>query len=224
MLTFAFVTGTEPDKWLRRFHDRTSYGRINALATDDPMAIFESSPGPGPRLALVRLPQAHIDERFHKVELYTEQLGIALPKDHTLTLLDSICPEDLTGEIHTAAIDRCGVVDMAGIRGHLQVVAAGVGAIIAPRPLLKTLSGKQIEHRAYRDDTYPPIRIALVWLKEEDCDAIQDFVGIAKGRTPQSSRQVATKRSAKEKAVAKKQRRAASAPQQPRGRGGRKRR
>ena len=68
------------------------------------------------------------------------------------------------------------------------MVAAGVGAVIAPRPVIKLLSGKKIAHREYRNPTYPPTTIALVWRKADDCEAIQDFVGIAKGRTPQSTR------------------------------------
>ena len=68
------------------------------------------------------------------------------------------------------------------------MVAAGVGVVIAPRPVLKLLSGKKIVHREYRNPTYPATTIALVWRKTDDSEAIQDFVGIAKGRTPQSTR------------------------------------
>ena len=54
--------------------------------------------------------------------------------------------------------------------------------------MLKLLSGKKIAHREYRNPAYPPTTIALVWRKTDDSEAIQDFVGIAKGRTPQSTR------------------------------------
>ena len=57
------------------------------------------------------------------------------------------------------------------------------------------------------DESIPVTEIALVWRKEHDGEAIQDFVGIAKGRTARSSRQEKPKRSAREKAKAKQARR-----------------
>jgi len=91
---------------------------------------------------------------------------------------------DIVGEL----IHYQGSSDIPAIREHLGVVAAGVGVVIAPRPVLKLLSGKKIAHREYRNPTYPSTTIALVWRKTDDSEAIQDFVGIAKGRTPQSTR------------------------------------
>ena len=121
---------------------------------------------------------------MHVVRLYDEQPGIALPVDHTLTLLEQVGETDIVGEL----IHYQGSSDIPAIREHLGVVAAGVGVVIAPRPVLKLLSGKKIVHREYRNPAYPSTTIALVWRKTDDSEAIQDFVGIAKGRTPQSTR------------------------------------
>lgn len=176
MLHLAFVIGTEPDKWINRFQERTPHG-ISATASDDPFGQAE--------LALMRLPDARVNpETFHIVRLYEEQPGVALPKDHTLTLHEVVPSAELESEIvnFTASTP----VNIQGLRDALQVVAANVGIAYAPRPLLKALCGKQVEHRGV--DAGEPTTIALVWAKDEDSEAIQDFVGITRGRTPNSSR------------------------------------
>lgn len=185
MLTLSFATGTEPDKWFHRYTDRINRGGLHTEAHDDPLTKVLSG---SVILGLIRLPDARITDEFHQVKLYTEQLGIALPKDHTLSLLDTVSESDLAGEIINYWADTSGYIDPAEIRPQLQVVAANVGVVIAPRPLLKALSGRQIHHRAFAATNTAPTTIALVWRKEQDSDMVQDFVGIAKGRTPNSSR------------------------------------
>lgn len=63
------------------------------------------------------------------------------------------------------------------------MVAANVGIVIAPRPLLKVLSKKQVVPLGLNDPTVARTAIALVWSKERDADDVQAFVGVAKGRT-----------------------------------------
>lgn len=185
MLTLSFATGTEPDKWFHRYTERTNHGGLETSANDDPLGQVLAGKVV---LGLVRLPDARLDDQLHRVKLYEEQLGIALPKEHTLSLLDTLNAADLADEIINYRADTTGYIDPADIRPQLQVVAANVGTVIAPRPLLKALSGKQIEHRKFVDPTVAPTTIALVWWKDNDSDAVQDFVGIAKGRTLNSSR------------------------------------
>ncbi|MDO5668562.1 MAG: LysR family transcriptional regulator [Corynebacterium sp.] len=211
-MRLSFVTGTEPDKWFTRFRDRTTH-RLTVMDAVDPLAELIDA---RVDLALVRLPDARLSDSHHVVVLYSEAPGIAVPKDHELTLLEEIGPADIEGEIINYAPPESGEVDVEAVRAGLQVVAANVGVLIAPRPLIKVLSRRQIAHRDYLGEV-PATDIALVWDKEKDSGAIQDFVGIAKGRTPNSSRQAAPKRSAREKTLAKRQRRAeGKKPQRPR--------
>lgn len=184
MLSLSFVTGTEPGKWFDRYRDRTNHGGLHEDPSDDPF----SQPT---QLKLMRLPDARVDpERFHIVRLYEEASGIAVPVDHTLTLVDEISEDDVAEEKILYRYEG-GEVDIQAVRDNLQVVAANVGVVIAPRPLLKVLAGKKIETRNFRSTTtgVPATTIALVWEKDADSEAIQDFVGIAKGRTLNSSRQ-----------------------------------
>ena len=136
-------------------------------------------------LALTRLPDPRVDDSFHVVRLYEEAPGIAVPKDSVYAEVgEDITPEDVAEEIVNYRIAQDGSVDVPALRTALQVVAANVGVAIAPRPLLK-----------------------VVWRRADDGDEIQDFVGVAKGRTRNSSRNVAEKRSARDKAKAKQARR-----------------
>lgn len=211
MLTLSFTTGTEPGKWFGRFRDRTRHGGLEAFESED--ALIELIDGRA-QLALVRLPHRGVGpERFHVVELYQEEKGVALPKDSELTLIEgAVEMSDLAGQIMNYRIPVDGEVDVAAVRDALQIVAANVGVVIAPKPLLKVLSRKLVVPRQLQEESVPVTRIALVWHRDGDSDAIQDFVGIAKGRTVNSSRQVAPKRSAREKALAKQARRGMEKP------------
>ncbi len=203
MLRLSFVTGTEPDKWFQRFNERTFHGGVQPFGSDDPVHDLFSGDAD---LSLVRLPDPRVEqslEDLHIVRLYEEARGVALPVDHTMTLLETLGPDELEGEKVMATYQ--GPSAIQEIRDGLQVVAANVGIVFAPRPLLKVLCGKKVEHRGYSGQAHPDTSIALVWYKERDGEDIQDFVGIAKGRRANSSRQLKTKKSAKSKAEPKRE-------------------
>lgn len=206
MLRLSFITGTEPDKWFFRFRERTAHGTLVDIPSDDPLGLLLSGEAD---LALTRLPDPRVAEGgpLHVVELYDEQPGIALNKDNEITIVDPVGSTDIEGEILNYKIADDGRIDYDALRIALSVVGANVGVAIAPRPLLKVLAKKEVAHRGYSGDV-AKTRIALVWKKEKDSEAIQDFVGIAKGRTANSSRQEKPKLSASEKAKAKQERRA----------------
>lgn len=232
MLHLAFATGTEPGKWFQRFQRDTPHG-LDAVAVDDPFTALDDGSGPdGPDgadhetdheagvgedgvsgatadLALMRLPDKRVDEaaigrQFHVVKLYTEQCGIAVPKDSVYAEVgEAVAAADIDGEIINFVAAHDGPIDVDKLREALQVVAANVGVAIGPLPLLKLLSKKQISVVPYvggevvdRDGgvfTAPETEIALVWKVSYDGDAIQDFVGIAKGRKSGSTRHRAVK-------------------------------
>ena len=161
----------------------------------------------GVEVALVRLPDPRVDrarERglVHVVRLYEEQPGVVLPKEHELTLLDQVRTVDFAEEIVHYAPEQVGPVDVRAVREAVMVVAANVGVACAPRPLLRSLNNKDTEHRDLVDGV--PTEIAAVFAVEDDGDLVQDFIGITKGRKPQSSRQTAgVKLTAREKTLAK---------------------
>lgn len=195
MLTLAFVTGTEPGKWLRRYEDSTDHG-LSAQGVDDPFATDAV-------LKLVRLPDARVSDAHHVVRLYEETPGVAVPKDSVFAEVgEAVAPADLAGEIVNA--DWAEGASISDVRAALQVVAANVGVAYAPLPLLKNLSKKQVVPLELADATRARTTIALVWLKDDDGDAVQDFVGVAKGRTMNSSRSQSAKGKESGKAAPKK--------------------
>ena len=205
MLTIAFVTGTEPGKWFARFRRRTEHGPLTTLDSHDPLALLEDGSAD---LALLRLPDERIDARFHQVSLYREAKGVAVPKDSIFAEVgEKVAAADVADEHLNYRIADDAGIDYEALAEALQVVAAGVGVAVAPRPVLKVMSRKQVVPLELVDPTAPETSIALVWLKHKDSDAIQDFVGVAKGHTANSSRQAAPKRTAREKALAKQARR-----------------
>lgn len=214
MLSLGFVTGVEPDKWVRRYRENTRHGGIDAHGLADPVGPLLDGELD---LALVRLPDERIDDRFHLIELYDEETGVAVPKDSVFAEAgETLSPRDVDGETVNYRIADDGTLDVDALRTALQVVAANVGIALAPRPALKVLSKKQVVHLGYRDRSLPTTRIALVFAKDRDSDAVQDFVGVAKGRTANSSRQAAPKRSAREKTLAKQRRREEAGQAKPR--------
>ncbi|OEY23593.1 hypothetical protein A0K93_03440 [Corynebacterium sp. BCW_4722] len=169
MLTIAFVTGTEPGKWFRRYESP-----LTTIPSDDPF-VEEAT------LALMRLPDPRVTDDYHVVRLYDEAAGVAVPKD-SIYVGERPTREDLSDEI----VNFSGHTPIDDLRSALQVVAANVGIAYAPLPLLKNLAKKQVV--PVELDAEPETHIALVWKKDDDSDAVQDFVGVAKGRTARSSR------------------------------------
>lgn len=205
MLRLVFSTGTEPGKWFRRYRDSHPPESLVTVDADDAMDVLLAHEAD---LALTRLPDSRVDDSFHVVQLYEEAPGIAVPKDSVYAEVgEDVTPEDVAEEIVNYRIAQDGSVDVPALRTALQVVAANVGVAIAPRPLLKVLSKKQVVALGLEDPTVARTVIALVWRRADDGDEIQDFVGVAKGRTRNSSRNAAPKRSARDKAKAKQARR-----------------
>lgn len=182
MLTIAFVTGTEPGKWFRRYAQMSGEDPAT-LPSDDPFPLV----GNEADAALVRLPDERVTEDFHVVRLYEEAWGVAVPKDSVYAEVGEVEYRDLAEEIVNFDYAKQQRID--DLRTALSVVAANVGIAYGPLPLLKTLAKKQIKALPIDPgDDAVITTIALVWRKSDDCDAIQDFVGITKGRTPRSSR------------------------------------
>ncbi|GAA3512360.1 LysR family transcriptional regulator substrate-binding protein [Corynebacterium pilbarense] len=178
MLTIAFVTGTEPGKWFRRYEELTG-SRLETVPSDDPLVLV----GKQATAALVRLPDERVTDEHHVVRLYEEAAGVAVPKDSLYAEVGEVTREDLADEI----VNFDGQSPIDDLRSALQVVAANVGVAYAPLPLLKNLARKQIKALELAGEE-PATQIALVWRKVDDSDAVQDFVGVTKGRTVRSSR------------------------------------
>lgn len=234
-LCVGFVPGVMPSKWFNRWRERYS-----ALAPLTDVALGE---GKGlaaleafADMVLIRAedePKARDKTLYHAIELYREVPVVVLPKDHTLTLLETVPVADLaeefllqdTSEIpgweHTEQTRKVQESQPLPSMRHradaVELVAAGLGLLVVP------MSVARLYHR--KDLTYRPVEglsdypVLLVWkrqLREEERETvIQDFVGITRGRTAAShrgsdTRETALEKQRREKEEAKRKRQAAN--------------
>lgn len=206
-LAVGFVPGVMPDKWFRRWRER--YQALAPLA-DLPLGESQGLAGLAAGLDMVLLrpdwePAARDKQTYHLVTLYREEAVLVLPKDHLLTLLDTVPLAELAEErlIQSAAsLEAWGpeaqtLLALAGelegleaLSQQVEMVAAGLGLLVLP------LSLARFYHR--KDLTYRPLEglgqqeVALAWLRQERSSEqeaiVQDFVGICRGRRASSHR------------------------------------
>ena len=201
-LKVVFVPGLLPDKWFRRFDERHGGAsrdsnrrvRIASAVADDPLPYVLHGKAD---VAFVRMDDRGREgvvkdaeasgQSIHLIELYEEQPGVAVPKDNAIALFPQVSSHDLEDEkIMWSPQPPHFRVDIAGVRAELEVVAANVGVVIAPRPLLRVSNKRGVKDVALSDAR--PTQLAMVWLQSRDDRDIQNFVGIVRGRTARSSR------------------------------------
>lgn len=187
ILKVVFVPGIAPSKWFRRFNDRYAPHQIVSASVYDPLPYVLQRKAD---VAFIRLDAEGRDalgEDLHCVELYDEAPGVAAPKDHPISAFKEISMADTEEEIiNWQPKPPSYSINPLEVREALDVVAANVGLVIAPRPLIRAFNVKGVKDVALSDGL--PTRMAMVWLKERDGELIQNFVGICKGRTSRSSR------------------------------------
>ncbi|WP_234791673.1 LysR substrate-binding domain-containing protein, partial [Mycolicibacterium mucogenicum] len=93
----------------------------------------------------------------------------------------------------------------------IELVAAGMGALIVPQSLARLYHRKDLTYRPIADA--PTCPVALAFPEGEQSELVEEFIGIVRGRKASSSRgqaEPAPKRSAREKTLAKQAARAAA--------------
>nr|WP_238420935.1 LysR family substrate-binding domain-containing protein [Streptomyces taklimakanensis] len=150
--------------------------------------------GGGADAGFLRLPIDRAD--LSVIPLYTETTVVVVPKDHIVTAVDEVSVEDLADDIVLHPLDdtldwerppgRPAAERPATTADAVELVAAGVGLLVVPQSLAR------LHHR--RDLTYRPVtgvpqsRVALSWREDATTDLVEDFIGIVRGRTVNSSR------------------------------------
>ncbi|HEY0216381.1 MAG TPA: LysR family substrate-binding domain-containing protein [Cellulomonas sp.] len=192
------VPGVVPASWLRTWKDRLPGVPVELVHTEvagQHAALTEDRAD----AALLRLPVDR--DALSAIPLYVETTVVVLPKDHLLTALDEVTPEDLAEEtMLVPADDVLGWADPPGEPSALptpattaeavELVASGVGLLAVPQSLAR------LHHR--RDLTYrtltgaPASQVALAWSSARDGDPlVEEMIGIVRGRTANSSRGIA---------------------------------
>lgn len=175
-LTIAFVPGVSPAKWARVWRDRHPEIelRLRAIGADE---VDEALAGEVD-MVFARVPVSAV----HKaIPLWTETAVVAMPKDSPLAEQAQVTDADLEG---THVVDAGPVP--ADIDGTLDLVEANVGVAVLPQSLFRAASRKDLVGRALVDA--PGTQIVLAWRDEDTSDTTEEFIGVVRGRTANSSR------------------------------------
>lgn len=217
-MTLGYVPGATPAKWARIWaqrHPEVPLQLCAVAAADAAVAVRDGTID----VALLRLPTD--TSGLAAIPLYEETTVAVVPTDHILGAVDAIIAADLDGE--PVLLPFGDVVGWAGAPGipmdhrpettkdAIELVAAGMGALIVPQSLARLHHRKDLTYRPIIDA--PNCPVALAFRAGPQPALIEEFIGVVRGRKPGSSRGQAEpvpKRTAREKTLAKQAARAAA--------------
>ncbi|MFJ7071470.1 LysR family substrate-binding domain-containing protein [Streptomyces sp. NPDC098781] len=189
----AYVPGVTPAKWVRIWNERFP---------DIPLTLHAVTAAEAPDLlrdggadaGFVRLP---VDRTyFSAIPLYTETTVVVVPKDHVIAAVEEVTAEDLADEVVFHPLDDVldwerppgepGFERPATTADAVELVAANVGLLVVPQSLARLHHRKDLTYRTLVD--VPQSGIALSWPEDATTDLVEDFIGVVRGRTVNSSR------------------------------------
>ena len=171
--TVGYVLGVTPGKWAGIWNERMPRHPL-VLTALSPADAVESLLAGAIDVALLRLPLDHA--QLSSIPLYVEKPVVVVPKDHAIEAVDSVTLADLAAE-NVLAGDWADNVELA---------AANVGVVVLPQSVGRALSRRDVVARPVTDG--PETRVALAWRTEATTEAVEEFIGIVRGRTANSSR------------------------------------
>ncbi|MFJ6072201.1 LysR substrate-binding domain-containing protein [Streptomyces sp. NPDC093065] len=189
----AYVPGVTPDKWVRIWNERLpdvplSLTQVPAERAGGVLLADEADAG------LVRLP---VDRTvLSAIPLYTETTVVLIPRDHLVTAADQVTLDDLADEIVLHPLDdvlgwdelpgRPALERPATTADAVELVAAGIGVLLVPLSLARLHHRKDLTYRTVTEA--PESSVALSWPEDAHTDRVEDFIGIVRGRTVNSTR------------------------------------
>jgi DNA-binding transcriptional LysR family regulator len=178
VLRIAYVAGVTPGKWIRRWEERMPDIPLEAFMVDDEAQLGSLRDGKAD-MGFVRLPVER--EGLSVIPLYEEQPVVVAPKGHEISVFEEVALADLEQE---SFLDAAA---LGGPETALQVVASGAGLVILPMSVARHFNVKDTVARRLTgaDGT----EIALAWPTDATDEVLEEFIGIVRGRTAQSSRQ-----------------------------------
>lgn len=178
-LRVGYVPGVTLTKWRRTWAERFSRLSLEVIevAEPDQLIAVESEQVD---MCFVRHSadsEGPAGDALHAIPLYEEVPVAVAPKDHPVSLFDEVTLADLSEEHLIEGFPPDQAVDL---------VAGGAGLLIVPQSVARTYSRRDVVHRPVPDAV--PTRISLAWLRENPHEMIEEFIGIVRGRTVNSSR------------------------------------
>jgi DNA-binding transcriptional LysR family regulator len=182
-----------PAKWVRIWNERLPdvplvLVPVPAAEAADVLRRGEADAG------LVRLPVDR--EVFSAIALYTEATVVVAPKDHVVTAAEEVSLDELADEVVLHPLDD--VLDWQQPPGEpaferpattedaVEHVASGIGILYVPQSLARLHHRRDLTYRTVLDA--PQSDVALCWPEGATTELVEDFIGIVRGRTVNSTR------------------------------------
>ncbi|CAN5311219.1 LysR substrate-binding domain-containing protein [soil metagenome] len=189
-LVVAFVVGVTPGKWARAWQERMPRHPLTLLPLGQHAALAALADGTA-QLALLRLPLDTESAGLSTIPLYAERPVVVAATGHAIEAADSVTLAELAGFgiLPTGDADP-DWNDETGWANAVAVAATNAAVAIMPQSVARAHSRKDVVARPVTDA--PETRIALAWptaaTTAATTDAVQEFIGIVRGRTANSSR------------------------------------
>ncbi|PPH97248.1 LysR family transcriptional regulator [Rathayibacter sp. AY1B7] len=199
VLAVALVPGVTPTKWTRVWGQRRSDLplRITVVAErDQEQALLDGRA----QLSFVRGDVS--SSALSSIHLYDEQPVAVVGREHALAAADELDVAELAGEHllqdpedvpEWAAVaeeladgSRRPLPRMAGLDDAVEQVAAGVGVLIVPQSVARVHSRKDVT--AVPVTGVSPSSVRLAWVTDDKGDDVEDFIGVVRGRSANTTR------------------------------------
>lgn len=172
-LRVGFVPGVTLTKWRRIWEER--FRRVPLEVVEVTEAEQRRALGSGQvDMCFVRLPIEAAG--LHTIALYEEQPVVWMAKEFLLAALDEVTVEDMA-EFRIVEDYSAESIDLA---------VYSAAALRVPLSVARTQSRKDMVHRPVVDAD--PTTIALAWRIDNRNEWIDEFIGVVRGRTANSSR------------------------------------
>lgn len=165
------VPGVTLTKWRTRWDERLAarLDVVEVTEADQRRVLVDDAVD----LCFVRLP---IDrEGLHVIPLYDEVTVAWVSKDHPVAAYDEVTLADLADETLLTDLDAVAI----------DRVNAGA-VLLVPMSVARSASRRDLVHRPVTDAE--PTSISLAWRTDNEHPLIDEFIGIVRGRTANSSR------------------------------------
>jgi DNA-binding transcriptional LysR family regulator len=169
--TIAFVPGVTLTRWATAWEERRRDVQLAFVPTDDPVSALREGTAD---VAFLRLPVDR--EGLSIIPLYEEQAVVVVPKDHPIADLASVTLGELEAE------DRA----VGAPADAVELVAVGGGIVILPHSIARMHLRKDVVSRPVSDAE--STTVALAWPEARTTEDVEEWVGIVRGRTANSSR------------------------------------
>ncbi|MER7503532.1 LysR family substrate-binding domain-containing protein [Nonomuraea pusilla] len=189
----AYVPGVTPAKWVNVWTERMPGVPLTLVAVPAAEVVELLREG-GADAGFVRLPVDR--DGLSVIPLYVETTVAVVPKDHAVAAADEVALADLSDdEVFHPLDDVIEWTDRPGLPAFTRpattaeavaLVATGTGLLVVPQSLARLHHRKDLTYRPVLDA--PQSQVALAWPTDATTDLVEDFIGIVRGRTVNSSR------------------------------------